>query len=575
MASSPRQHANAKDVVEKRSSKSTDRNGSADRVFERKLKSSKTESEEVDDESSADVGGPSENTRNSDKTYFDAASLKVSPTFSPVSRPSSMPTLPPTQLPTPPPSRMTLSPSTEIPILNESTAAGDATTADDSSQPRKSAKSDDGNAGPKSSGKSGKKSGSDDDQTLPLCVVDDRGFAISKNDPRFEEGTLISSSFTVFEADNTLSDILAGISTYQAIGAAVLGGTAAAISIACPPCAVVLGVAAALASLGSIIFGLISAAVAEFSDAEILILNKLNQIIDEFQVVRRITAQLFATLRRDIGDQTLDEISNVLDRISSSYMDYIKAAQLNSTTFEGDHDELLRIQDSYREQFRISCNELQYTPRDIIRILNGHACGDVNKYPERCHTGDGRNTGACLFGSKQRSYLFDKFRLGEGSSAALVTEFKFFLASNLLEAFLLQSVCLPPDEYGCPSENDPIFAESIQDSFNAINETLTLITVAEQECICPCKKIMFSSVDLSDLDDAGGSEAEGWINLGVQVPGSEDKNLRLATRFDGSRLFEDIAYTYPEIVTEADIIHVQLVEDDDFFSGGGDDIFNG
>ena len=50
--------------------------------------------------------------------------------------------------------------------------------------------------------------------------------------------------------------------------------------------------------------------------------------------------------------KTLDEIGNTIDRMTSTYSDYMKAASLNSTTFEGEEEELLRIQESYRESFR-------------------------------------------------------------------------------------------------------------------------------------------------------------------------------------------------------------------------------
>lgn len=212
---------------------------------------------------------------------------------------------------------------------------------------------------------------------------------------------------------------------------------------------------------------------------------------------------------------------------------------------------------------------MAYTPRDIIRILNGHACGEKDKYPERCQTGDGRNTGECLFGLKQRGYLFDKFRLGEGSSAALITEFKIWIASNMIEALFLQSVCLPPDEYGCPSEKDPVFIQNLKQSKMAIEETLELIQEAEEQCICPCKRLVLQAFDASTITDCSG-DAEGWINVGIQVPDSDDKNLLRAIDFDGSKLFEEIGFTYPTVVTQTDIVHLELVEDDTLLCGGDD-----
>lgn len=203
----------------------------------------------------------------------------------------------------------------------------------------------------KSTRMGGKKS-DDDDRMLPLCVVDERGFAISKSDPRFTDGITLFSSVSIIEAQNELSEILGALSAYTGIVGTVLGGVAAGVSLACPPCAVALGVLAALAALNSIIFGLLSSATADLSEGEVEILNLLNMVNSEIQLSRRITERAFATLRRDIGDQTLDEIANTLDRMSSSYMDFVDVAQLNATTFNGTEAELGRIQESYRDQFR-------------------------------------------------------------------------------------------------------------------------------------------------------------------------------------------------------------------------------
>lgn len=69
---------------------------------------------------------------------------------------------------------------------------------------------------------------------------------------------------------------------------------------------------------------------------------------------------------------------------------------------------------------RFACNELDFTPADIIRNLYGHACGD-NDFSDRCGSENGivtvgrtpyrngENTGACKYGAKKQGYLLDTF----------------------------------------------------------------------------------------------------------------------------------------------------------------------
>ena len=111
---------------------------------------------------------------------------------------------------------------------------------------------------------------------------------------------------------------------------------------------------------------------------------------------------------------------------------------------------------------------------DVISLLYGHACGSVDKWPARCEVGGGANTGVCIHGTKQRSYLLDKFRLGEGGSLARLKEFRGWMMSTMMQALYLQAVCLPIEANTCPSEIDPVSDANMKMSVNAINETIEI-----------------------------------------------------------------------------------------------------
>ena len=283
------------------------------------------------------------------------------------------PSLPPTNLPSPVP---TAKPH-PTPVANDSTESNYAvsTSSHTSSKTMKSMSTDHAGMASVSSKSekkksSGKKSGGNS-EFLPVCVVDDRGFALAKTDPQFADGTTVFTSFNLVEADNSLTDAFNTVSAISGIVSALLAG-GAALAIANPALAAGLGVAAAVFAVVGIIFQLLGSIFADLSDGEVMILNRLTEIINEIRVLRRESQIVLATLRRDIGDQTLDEIANVIDRISSSYEDFVDVAQLNSTTFNGTQEELSRIQESYRESFRyvlLYFDGRVLGKRDVLKLM--------------------------------------------------------------------------------------------------------------------------------------------------------------------------------------------------------------
>jgi len=185
---------------------------------------------------------------------------------------------------------------------------------------------------------------------LPLCQVDERGFAIPLDDPRYDEGTTVFSGTPLVVVTDGTANLL------NAFGSLFAGATAATGLYFTLVAAATLGplAAAAVVAVAAIAFLLfaIASALGGTSEAEASILNELAKINEKLDILQQTINVLFVTLQRDIGDQTLDEIGNILDRISSSYQAYVTSAQLNSTSFEGKPEESRRLQASYRESFR-------------------------------------------------------------------------------------------------------------------------------------------------------------------------------------------------------------------------------
>lgn len=163
--------------------------------------------------------------------------------------------------------------------------------------------------------------------------------------------------------------------------------------------------------------------------------------------------------------------------------------------------------------------------------MNGHACGDPNRYPFRCELDGGSSTGECKFGIKQRAYLLDKFR-NDDDTLSSIREFRAWLVNAMVQAQFLEAVCLPPDANGCQSEFDEVRTNSAKNTAMAIEETLNIFEAIEMECICPCKTIEVDRVFVRSNTDQGDDEVK--VFFGVErfesdkndCPGSPGKNRR-------------------------------------------------
>ena len=185
------------------------------------------------------------------------------------------------------------------------------------------------------------------DGRFALCVIDERGFPIPPENPGYDKGLVVYSEVTEIEAETHISGTLTKIS-------AVLGSAAAIGAIAVPATAgtalIVVGAVEATAALLSLIANILSFFEGS-SETETLIKNgfaNLNQKIDILSLEMRY---FFDQLRIDIADQTLDDVNNVIARITSAYTDYIDSVNLNATEI-GSESELKQLRSSYRENFR-------------------------------------------------------------------------------------------------------------------------------------------------------------------------------------------------------------------------------
>lgn len=200
-----------------------------------------------------------------------------------------------------------------------------------------------------------------------------------------------------------------------------------------------------------------------------------------------------------------------------------------------------------------------------MSILYGHACGDPNVYPDRCERESGIGTGPCLYGTKQRSYLLDKYR--SSGNILLLREFKNWLLSAMVQAIFLQIACPPPNINVCPSDDDPIFEERLNISIAALREVNSVFNATEI-CTCPCKKVLVKRVKAS-LNDAAG-DPEGTIYIGKkEIKTSNNPSWKRVGGF-GTTNFKsfDKRVDFGKALTARDLIKLKIIEDD---STSGDD----
>lgn len=144
-----------------------------------------------------------------------------------------------------------------------------------------------------------KSSKSDDKgELLPLCVVDDRGFALSKTDPGFDGGTTIFSSIPKDVAESQLTDVVDAVS-------GLAGGIAANIGLeatleGAEAISDAVGTLANALAIGSVALGVFSAFLGLFGGPSV-VERKLDIISDQVTQLQRSVNLIFDSLRRDIG----------------------------------------------------------------------------------------------------------------------------------------------------------------------------------------------------------------------------------------------------------------------------------
>jgi hypothetical protein len=171
------------------------------------------------------------------------------------------------------------------------------------------------------------------------------------------------------------------------------------------------------------------------------------------------------------------------------------------------------------------------------------------------------DTAECKFGTRQGSYLLDKFRIGRQR------EFRDWMLTTMLQTFYLQTVCLPPNSNSCPSNDDTIYKENLEMSRNAIQETVETFSETET-CTCDCKNITLKSWKFSDNDDVDASSVpDGKIYVGVKNRDSSDKRYYSLGKFSHTK--QIINTGLPYVVTQqADTIWVKIIEEGETFGVG-------
>lgn len=141
---------------------------------------------------------------------------------------------------------------------------------------------------------------------------------------------------------------------------------------------------------------------------------------------------------------------------------------------------------------RSACNDKQYKPQDIFRILYGYACGSK---PRACEADAGSDKGPCKYGARNRQYLLDVFKSDANGSIPAFDKFTRWLSQAMLEAMYLHTVCLDDNPNYCPTTlSDPVFEKTLSDMTDAFTEVANnLGEVAD--CFCsPCRRVTIVKV---------------------------------------------------------------------------------
>ena len=197
----------------------------------------------------------------------------------------------------------------------------------------------------------GKKSSKDDEEEgdndgLLLCVVDDRGFPIPRDNPEYEKGDPVYSDVTIEQATLGLSDAFNLQAELYGAGAGIVGGIAS-IAPAFGPAAGALAIVAGIMLV-------VSKLLPSGTSPELIELRNLfRELNSRLDVLSQRVETLFFQLRIDFADAQLDAASNILARVATSYSDYVAASTLEATEDNGlTQLDVISIQANHREAFR-------------------------------------------------------------------------------------------------------------------------------------------------------------------------------------------------------------------------------
>lgn len=188
---------------------------------------------------------------------------------------------------------------------------------------------------------------------LTICVLDENGVAIPPGDPRYTSGTVVTSDVSFDEALSTITQTgdelkkVADVTNQLVLGATTGLGIGLAMGT---PVGALIGLLVAGAGIFSLFADSGPSDLDIQMDAMEQIYGKINEVLSELRNLQQTTEQLYVNIVRDLGDATLDQLGNIVDRITTSYEDFIAAS--NSTIFGDNIGEMYRIQSSYRERFR-------------------------------------------------------------------------------------------------------------------------------------------------------------------------------------------------------------------------------
>jgi hypothetical protein len=247
-----------------------------------------------------------------------------------------------------------------------------------------------------------------------------------------------------------------------------------------------------------------------------------DEALDYLEELEQYYEETFGYLSDIHIGSILEEETRNLGKIRIAFRNYVNATLTRNESPSYHHT----LKPKYTEAFRSACNDLTYTPEEIVMNLYGHACGDGD-FVDRCKAlyedtiiEELPVAGVCKYGSRKLGNLLD-LQIGQRIEKRF-DEFEHFILSTMMEAMFYQAVCLPPALDVCPADAtneddvDTIADARMQNSLYAIQEVQENLSEVAS-CACPCKSYKVTAMKTDSAVDPAPYEPADikWFTFSI------------------------------------------------------------